>query len=194
MFSIDWGFVVNALAAIGSISAAVVALWIATSDRTERKKERAAADEAQAKLVLVWTDYGVEHSGSELDEVEFQLVVLNEGDQPILDIRIEKYVLRGVDGVTAQVPGGTIFRLTKAHSEARAGGVVLTDANGKRYPPRRTDKGARPTFDWFLPHPEDLDLFGWLGFTDLHGNRWARSSEGELRLIRKPTDLDRLSG
>jgi hypothetical protein len=191
MSSIDWKLVVDALAAIGSVSAAVVALWIATSDRTERKKERRAADEAQAKLVLASTT-SRPASGPE-EEVDFWLKYWNEGDHPILDVRIEKYVVRGVDGVTAQLPGGTIG-MVKAHSDGRYNGVRLTDANGKHYPYRQ--KMDRP-YSWpenWSPNPEGLDLVGWLGFTDPQGNRWARSSEGELRLIRKPADLNDLSG
>jgi hypothetical protein len=45
---IDVSLIVNGLAAMGSFTASVVALWIANSDRRQRKFERRAAEEAQA--------------------------------------------------------------------------------------------------------------------------------------------------
>jgi membrane associated rhomboid family serine protease len=50
---VDAGLIVNALAAAGAFSAAAAAVWIATSDRRDRKHERDAADHAQARLVLL---------------------------------------------------------------------------------------------------------------------------------------------
>lgn len=52
MCTVDWGLVVSALAAIGSIGAALAALYIATRDRKERARERLAANEAEAKLIF----------------------------------------------------------------------------------------------------------------------------------------------
>ena len=49
---VDAGVIFNALAAVGALSAAAAAVWIATRDRRERKQERDAADEAQAALVI----------------------------------------------------------------------------------------------------------------------------------------------
>jgi hypothetical protein len=52
---VDAGLIVNALVAIGTFSAAAAAVWVATSDRRERKEERDAADDARARLVVLWT-------------------------------------------------------------------------------------------------------------------------------------------
>ncbi len=45
-----YGWLVSGL---GSIGAALAALYIATRDRSERRRERIAADEAQARLIQV---------------------------------------------------------------------------------------------------------------------------------------------
>lgn len=76
-----WGIVVNALAALGSFSAAAVALWIATKDRRERERERAADAQAQANLVQVTVRTGT--SG------RFIVNVTNHGSLPLLDVRFE---------------------------------------------------------------------------------------------------------
>jgi uncharacterized protein (DUF433 family) len=62
---IDVGLIVNALAAAGAFSAAVAAVWVATSDRRVRKrvrkKERDKADKAQAGLCA--SSWGGSRSG-----------------------------------------------------------------------------------------------------------------------------------
>lgn len=51
--NINFALVISALSAAGSFTAAAVAVWIATTDRRQRKRERDAANEAQAKLVIL---------------------------------------------------------------------------------------------------------------------------------------------
>jgi hypothetical protein len=51
--NVDAGLYINALAAFGSFGAAGTAVWIATTDRQERKRERDAEDAAQARMVIV---------------------------------------------------------------------------------------------------------------------------------------------
>jgi hypothetical protein len=50
---INAGLVITALSAVGTFTAAGVALWVATNDRRTRMRDRDAEDEAQAKLVVV---------------------------------------------------------------------------------------------------------------------------------------------
>ena len=76
-----WVILVNALAAVGSFSAAAVALWIATKDRKERQRDREADAQAQANLVLVT----IKDSGSG----GFAAEVTNYSSRPLLDIKFE---------------------------------------------------------------------------------------------------------
>lgn len=57
-----------------------MALWIATSDRRLRKKDRDDADFTQAKLVIVWTVRRTEQPPW------LQVMVRNKGSRPILDV------------------------------------------------------------------------------------------------------------
>jgi hypothetical protein len=78
----DLGLVVNALAAIGSVGAAFAALYIATRDRSERRRERDAADEAQARLVQVDVDRPE-------GEAAFVVRIRNYGDRAIIGPAVE---------------------------------------------------------------------------------------------------------
>ena len=82
MYTVDWPLVVNSLAAIGSIGAAFAALYIATRDRSERKRERDAADEAQARLVQVDVD-------RPRNEDTYVVRIRNYGDRPIIGAAVE---------------------------------------------------------------------------------------------------------
>jgi hypothetical protein len=89
-FDVDAGLIVNALAALGALAAAVAAVWIATTDRRERAKERDAEDEAQAKLVIVTP----RHPNNPL---ELQILVTNHGTRAIIDITFVGLAVEGHD-------------------------------------------------------------------------------------------------
>jgi hypothetical protein len=87
---IDVGLTVNALAVIGSVGAASVALWIATRDRQdrervredyrhEREQEADQADEVQAGLVIL-----------ERTQPGIRVAVENYGKFPVLDVTFVK--------------------------------------------------------------------------------------------------------
>jgi hypothetical protein len=59
------------LGGLGSLTAAIVALWIATRDRKERERELRSADRAQATLVIV------ELGQPEGQEGQFPVIVTN---------------------------------------------------------------------------------------------------------------------
>ncbi len=87
---VDAGLIVNALVALGTFSAAGAAVWIATSDRRDRMKERDADDEAQAKLVIVLP----RRSSNPL---ELQIQVTNHGTRAIVDLTFVGLVVDGHD-------------------------------------------------------------------------------------------------
>jgi hypothetical protein len=112
--NVDAGLYINALAAFGSVAAASAAVWIATTDRRERKQERDAEDAAQAKLVTVL--------GARPDNpLQLQVWVKNYGTRAIIDITFIRLEVEGHDHlddlqpnvgplpVIAQPGGSSIF-------------------------------------------------------------------------------------
>ncbi|ORV91188.1 hypothetical protein AWC11_11315 [Mycobacterium interjectum] len=168
MCSIDWGLVVNALAALGSIGAALAALYIATTDRKERKRERAAGAEAQAKLIVVkanlWNDIGMEAP-------HYPVRCTNHGLLPILDVRLESAQMRGYpdvkptlsDSVRALLPGG---------GEYASFDTSWADEQGAPFP-----KDGTPN------HLNAVDIEAAVSFSDVNGNRWLRSNIGTLKRL-----------
>ena len=83
---VDAGLIVNALVALGTFSAAGAAVWIATSDRRDRMKERDADDAAQAKLVIITAE-------CQQNPVELQIRVVNNSPRPIVDMTFVRIVV-----------------------------------------------------------------------------------------------------
>jgi hypothetical protein len=89
-FDVDAGLIVNALAALGAFAAAAAAVWVATSDRRERMRERDAEDEAQAALMIVEPV----SRGSE-NEKQLEVIVKNFGKFPVLDVTLVELIVGG---------------------------------------------------------------------------------------------------
>jgi len=87
---VDAGLIVNALAALGAFTAAAAAVWVATSDRRERIRERDAEDEAQAKLVIITPR-------RPSNPLELQIQVMNHGTRAIVEIAFVGLVVEGHD-------------------------------------------------------------------------------------------------
>jgi hypothetical protein len=170
-FHIDAGLIVNALVAVGTFGAAAAAVWIATSDRRERTDERAAADHAQARLVIV-------------DVVpvpitaDVTVTVKNYGDHSILDVTYER--VEAEDFPSAQFtpqlrwvnviepnrdnPNGTLFHVRPADEPTR--GFMLG-----RWVPAQQGNDPRPTMAL------DTPLAATVRFTDAKGNHWQTTFE-----------------
>jgi hypothetical protein len=86
---VDAGLIVNALVA-AAFSAAAAAVWVATSDRRVRKRERDAKDQAQAKLVIV-------SPRRPANPLELQIEVTNHGTRAIVDVTFVGLVVEGHD-------------------------------------------------------------------------------------------------
>jgi hypothetical protein len=89
-FDVNIGLIINALAAVGAFAAAAAAVWVATTDRRERKQERDAEDEAQARMVIV--------SPRRPDSpLELQIAVTNLSTRVIVNLTFVRLVVEGHD-------------------------------------------------------------------------------------------------
>lgn len=117
--------------------------------------------------------------------------LVNHSERPILDVTVIACEMRSDATAVAVLPDDSeSLQIVKPEKESRTAGVKFFSADGIRLPHERNVSEGSGVNSW--PGHEELDLVGWLGFTDVDGNRWARSSEGELRLITKPSDIRRL--
>lgn len=203
--AVDWGLVVNAIAALGSIGAAMAALYIATRDRRERARERLAADEAEAKLIFTGiatsnpTTASVrqkvdERTGEEMEydtHPRYMMWLKNESQRPILDVTVIACKMSSDPSAVAELAKSSVREIVKPGQESHAGGVKFFAPDGTRLPREKPEDERTQAWDRW-PVAKELGIVGWLGFTDVDGNRWARSSEGELRRITKPSDIERL--
>lgn len=102
---VDGGLIISVLVAVGAFSAAGAAVWVATSDRRERTKERDAADKAQAGLVRIrlrWQSLGGTHLeghalplGAARTDPYAQVIVNNWGTLPIVDVKATRWEWEG---------------------------------------------------------------------------------------------------
>ena len=126
------------LSGVGTIAAAGAALHIATRDRRERARERLAADEAQARLVIV-TPRSEEHAGG----MRYAMHYHNYGAQPILDVRLARIELRAYPRAVATFEE-RIDRLVRAEEGTGTQEATFVDEAGNRLP-QPTSEGDGPT-------------------------------------------------
>ncbi|SKM23243.1 hypothetical protein [Mycobacteroides abscessus] len=169
---INWGLVINALAAAGSISAAVVALHIATRDRRERQHEHDEAAKAQARLVIV-TLYA--SAQMNVSSPRIALTCKNHSDRPILDVKPDKAWIPGFDefnNVVGNDETWTVLKPDKDYSFTFA----LSDGTGA-VGPLIVAKGT------LLGSLIGLQPIGAVTFTDAEGIRWRKFSTGAVERI-----------
>lgn len=95
---VDVGLIVNAFAALGALSAAVAAVWVATSDRRQAAQQRAAADAAQAGLVMIEPRKVISASSA------LEIVVRNYGNLPILNVIFVSLDVQGNPQLSPMIP------------------------------------------------------------------------------------------
>jgi hypothetical protein len=178
--SVDWytGFG-QWLGALGSFIAAGAALLIATRDRRDREKERLAAHRAEATLVIVTAMYDPSSENS----FRFGIHYHNYGARPILDVQLRRMRMRAFPKARAQY-SKRIDRLVRPEENTAFEDVTFVGDDGALLPQPRSDAGVFKGWPDFETH----DVVGWVAFSDVHGNRWAKSSDD--RLLRLPNDRD----
>jgi len=91
---VDWGVVagliINLLVAAGTFAAAGTAVWVATTDRRERQRERVADDATQARLVIV-------EAYCQENPLELQIKVTNNGARAIVALTFVQIEVEGHD-------------------------------------------------------------------------------------------------
>jgi hypothetical protein len=126
---IDAGLIINALTALGAFSAALAAVWVATSDRRDRKHERDVEDEAQAKLVIV---YG---RCQENQSPELQVMVSNSGTRGIVDVTFVRIAVDGHDDLDDLQPTSGPIPPIVAPASFAPGNISLITFDPNAYGP-----------------------------------------------------------
>ena len=90
---------IGVLSPVATFAAVGVALWVATSDRRLRMKERDAEDEAQAKLVIVLPR-------RPSNPLELQIQVTNHGTRAIVDLTFVDWLWTATISTTCSPPRG----------------------------------------------------------------------------------------
>lgn len=183
MCAIDWGLVVNGLAAIGSVAAAVVALVIAGRDRGERKRERESADQARAELAVV-TVYLTRSPNFAVDVTNYGTTAIlgltilsadfatNPSSSPKLGSQIDRFDVVDCDRTPA-----TFY-------------IDFVDGNGQTALPGTYDENR----SYWAPdgaRPDPAKVTVTVQFRDAEGTWWHRSNVGSA--VRTPGEQPALS-
>jgi hypothetical protein len=151
-------------------------LWITTSDRRIRKKERDDADFTQAKLVIIWTVRRTE------EPPWLQVMVRNKGSRPVLDV---SFVRLEIEGHDFRLPPLSDNPLSVVDADGDGNFVFLAPRDDVEDPFRKALLG--------VPYPSGVSVDGnqlkesptivestkfvaTVQFTDANGNRWERTA------------------
>jgi hypothetical protein len=172
VYSVDWSLVVNLVAAIGSCSAAIVALVIATRDRRDRNQERfdAATHAAITQARLVVLDVRLSQSSP-----AFDVEIRNFGTEAVLDIELESAQFALIPTATPKATA----RVKVLDSDRSPGHLFIefVDADGQSVITGKPDEYGGLVID--NAKPSDLDVT--IRFMDSEGNhcrRWLGGGVG----------------
>ena len=177
----------ESLSAAFTALAAVAALYIATRDRQERSRERLAADEAQAKLVMITPAYDT-GDYDPYPAPKYQMAYKNHGEHPILDVRLARIEMRAYPLAVAELPD-FIDRIVEAGGHSRGVGAKFTDEHGDPFPKPISEPDSMRSYREWPDDERDLKILGWVTFSDINGNRWAKSSDHRLHRLRSDEDV-----
>jgi len=176
-YGVDVGLMVNAVAAFGSLAAAGAALWIATTDRRERKRERDAEDAAQARMVIV--------SPRRPDSpLELQIAVTNLSPRVIVNLTFVRLAVEGHDFGDLQPTIGPFPVVAPPvasvpHGGSLAGKSLFTfdpQKYGRTHPYFAAIRGG-PNGESQTITPRTR-LTATIGWTDASGKTWERTGSG----------------
>lgn len=169
--SLDWWqFYADVAAAVGTLSAVVVAVSIAVMDSRRRDRESRDAEAAQARLLAIADDASARATGS------LGAVITNNSTGSMLDVRIWDVELRCGGRAQAAV-AHPVATSMNTHEEdlvapllGRGGGhsVAFTFTDLQGAPIELTDSHA---------------LILSLSYTDPYGLRWVRRGSGHPKRI-----------
>ncbi len=165
--SVDWytGFG-QWLGALGSFVAAGAALWIATRDREDRKREREDADLAQARLVQVEVVQA---------RNEFTVRIHNYGDRAIIGAAVTDAWWFAHPEYTWDHIGPDRVKVVTPNRDGVAGEsvwIAFVDAERSSVPEQLSiDNHGNPRFEKVTPPPDVL-----IAFMDANGSLWETGS------------------
>jgi hypothetical protein len=188
----DWS---TTLTAVGTVGAAAAALFIATRDRADRRRERFDSDRAQARLLHVAAggpgDWHYPTDDGEITKSFFTIGVENMSLATMLDVTLESAVYEHgglripllLHEEFSATTHPVLMSFTQVERPSSANFHVRTD--DQRYQwlyefKERTPGGIR---DY---RSDPANIVAMVQFTDAHNNRWRRSNKGAVELIGKP--------
>jgi hypothetical protein len=185
---INAGLIVNALAAIGALSAAVAAVWIATSDRRQREQERRDTDEAQARLVIIEPLRLAGEWRRGVASAELAVLVKNFATLSVLDVTVVDFVIGEHPHLrpSLQPPTWPVVEPNRYHPD----GALFSFTPPQWSEDEEDEKGLEPfkkafegwrvrdyrSHAWLVPTEPtitvDTILTATVRFRDAKGNRW----------------------
>lgn len=170
----------ESLSAVATAGATVVALWIATRDRSERKDERLDADRAQARLVLLEVEGP--HRGK--NDYRFIVTVEANGSQPILDVAFES--AQFVDGLcTVDLVGPSGIADPMVRPGRAPATIFVAFPTRDATPTEVLEVEPNDYGEWLFPEHLMANVVATVLFTDAGGNRWRRSTSGLVELLKE---------
>jgi hypothetical protein len=167
-----WGIIVNGLAALGSIGAAFAALFIATRDRRERNRERNAADEAQANLLII--------EATDSNGPGFSVAVTNYGTRAVLNVEFDSATYDLVPDATPDLRSfDELLPVLDADRKPYRFWVGFLDEAGESIITGRTDELG----NWHSDNAELSQVNLTIRWLDADGNRWKRSNRGSAERL-----------
>ena len=202
---INFGLVIGALSAIGSLSAAAaavwVALWSAARNRQENEMERHAAYEAQARLVLLEVELHNENPSAPF----FVVLVRNCGELSILYVTLESaelashprshYEFNSPRGTAPEPPLDLpyepptdtmlkqciyVVRPDRESDKRRGFEIRFVDDTGESVLEAKLNPEDH---SWSQDTADPTKVSATVRFMDAHGIWWRRSTSGLLKRL-----------
>jgi hypothetical protein len=188
---VDAGLIVNGLVAIATFSAVAAALWVATGDRRLRRQEIDDANEAQARLVIL--NKAQQRVNPDVESsalgASFRLQVDNYGELSILNVKLESASLWMPSEKTwidaAWLQNAEIFTVVPPHRDVSPDWLGKTQFHWGALFLGEDHQQVLTQVDGNWPAVNLDRIAATFSFTDAHGSRWRRSTDGALQRLGK---------